>query len=123
MANSLAEILGHATVMDGLVNEIANASRDQSAGIAHVNGAIVAMDGMTQSNAGIAVDVAAAAAQRSAAAQRMRDTVESLHRSVGTKETRGARAASVQDGVALPAAQVQTPLRPPALGSARRPAA
>ena len=59
----LGEIVLRVTRVTGVVAEIANSSRDQASGIERVNGAVAAMDTMTQQNAAL-VEKAAEAAQK-----------------------------------------------------------
>ena len=59
--NAMQEILGSTDKVSGIMNEIASASREQSAGIIQVNEAITLMDTVTQQNAALVEEAAAAA--------------------------------------------------------------
>nr|WP_307728975.1 methyl-accepting chemotaxis protein [Massilia sp. IC2-477] len=87
--------IGQVTV---IMNEIANASEEQRAGIEQVNGAIVEMDRVTQQNAALVEEAAAAAAA-------MQEQAAALSQVVGT--FRLERGAQVQ---AQPAARVRPAL-------------
>jgi len=60
VSGSLQEIVTKSREVDRLVAEVANASREQSAGIEQVNTAVTQMDQVTQSNAASAEEAAAA---------------------------------------------------------------
>ena len=73
--------------LGGIVGDISNASDEQQAGIEQVNVAITQMDGITQENAALVEEAAAAAAA-------MQEQAEALARLVGTfklEETRTSR--------------------------------
>jgi aerotaxis receptor len=59
--NAMQEILGSTNKVSGIMNEIASASREQSAGIIQVNEAVTLMDTVTQQNAALVEEAAAAA--------------------------------------------------------------
>ncbi len=59
--NAMKEILGSTNKVSGIMNEIASASREQSTGIIQVNEAITLMDTVTQQNAALVEEAAAAA--------------------------------------------------------------
>ena len=57
----LNDIVSEVRQVDELVTEVAGASREQTIGIAQINGAVGQMDKVTQSNAANAEESAAAA--------------------------------------------------------------
>ena len=75
VALALNEIVAKSGQVNSLVAEVASASREQTQGIAQINAAVSEMDKVTQSNASIAEESAAAALELKAEAQ-------SLHKSV-----------------------------------------
>ena len=86
--------------LGGIVGDISNASDEQQAGIEQVNVAITQMDGITQENAALVEEAAAAAAA-------MQEQAEALARLVGTfklEETRASqRPAAPRRNIALAA--------------------
>jgi len=79
----LHAITESATQVNGLVAEIAAASREQSQGIAQVSAAATQMDKATQSAAASAEEGAAAAEELSAQAEQVQAMVNDLARLVG----------------------------------------
>ncbi len=63
--NSTQEIFSSTSKVSGIMNDIASASREQSAGILQVNEAVTLMDTVTQQNAALVEEAAAAAASLS----------------------------------------------------------
>ena len=59
--STMREILGSVTHVAGLMSSIAEAGRAQSSGISQVHGAISQLDAVTQQNAALVEQVAAAA--------------------------------------------------------------
>lgn len=59
--SAMQEILNSTSKVSGIMNEIASASREQSAGIIQVNEAVSLMDTVTQQNAALVEEAAAAA--------------------------------------------------------------
>lgn len=59
--STMAETIASVRHVTGIMNEIASASAEQSAGIAQVNTAVVQMDDVTQQNAALVEEAAAAA--------------------------------------------------------------
>jgi methyl-accepting chemotaxis protein len=60
--NAMGEIMASVQHVAGIMGEIAAASQEQSAGIAQVNNAVASMDQITQQNAALVEEAAAAAA-------------------------------------------------------------
>ena len=74
--NTMTKVVDSVGKVTGIMAEISNASRAQSAGIEQVNGAIGDMDAMTQQNSALVE-------QAAAAAQEMRDQAAALAATVG----------------------------------------
>ncbi|CAN7254260.1 methyl-accepting chemotaxis protein [Massilia sp. LjRoot122] len=96
--NEIVRSIGQVTT---IMNEIANASEEQRAGIEQVNGAIVEMDRVTQQNAALVEEAAAAAVA-------MQEQAAGLSQVVGTfrleREEHGTRAMRGQLSLAVQAA-------------------
>ncbi len=84
VAEALQEILTKARQVDGIVEQIAAASTEQSQGITQVSNAVVQMDAVTQGNASAAEESASASEQLTAQAVALREAVSSLIELVGT---------------------------------------
>jgi len=85
VAATLNEIVTKVRQVDELVTEVAGASREQTDGIAQINGAVGQMDKVTQSNAATAEESAAAAEELNAQAEIMKQSVAELLQLVGGK--------------------------------------
>jgi methyl-accepting chemotaxis protein len=72
---TMGEILGSVKQVTHIMGEISVASREQSAGIEQVNRSIEQMDGMTQQNAALVEQAAAAAASLREQSKRLTDAV------------------------------------------------
>ncbi|MFT3782150.1 MAG: methyl-accepting chemotaxis protein [Nibricoccus sp.] len=92
---SLNQIVEKARKVDSFVAEIAQASSEQSDGIAQLNTAIVQMDKVTQSNASNAEETASAAEELSGQAATLTEIVADLQQLVGGESTKGLTARSV----------------------------
>ena len=75
---SLEIIVAKAREVDGLVGTIAGASKEQSAGLEQINGAVSQMDKVTQSNASGAEETASAAEELNAQSNELRNAVQVL---------------------------------------------
>ncbi len=73
--------------VDGIVNEIANASGQQADGIAQLNSSVVAIDQITQTNAASAEESASAAEELSAQTICLHDAIGRLNELVGGQAT------------------------------------
>ena len=73
--DSMGEIVGQVRRVTDLINEINNATQEQSRGIAKVNGTVSELDGMTQQNAAMVEQSAAAAASLRSQAQRLGEAI------------------------------------------------
>lgn len=78
VAKSLQTILTGARELEGVVDSIASASREQNAGVDQITEAISQIDTVTQTNAGAAEKSAASAQKLERRAQAMHTAVESL---------------------------------------------
>lgn len=72
---TLAEIVGSVKKVDGIVAEIAAASQEQSSGIEQVNKAVIQMDQLTQQNAALVEEAAAASKSMDDEAQHLMQVV------------------------------------------------
>jgi methyl-accepting chemotaxis protein len=97
VSKSLGEIVQGSTKVNGLINEIAAASKEQSTGVDQVNRAVSQMDKVTQQNAANAEESAAASEELSAQAEQLRLCVGELLSLVG-----GAKAAAQDASAATP---------------------
>jgi methyl-accepting chemotaxis protein len=84
VAAVLDEILAQIHQVDDLVAEVANASREQTQGIAQINTAVEQVDKVTQSNAASAEEAAAAAQELNSQATAMKQSVDELMQLVGS---------------------------------------
>lgn len=78
VAQSLVSIQTQIQTLEGLVNEIANASLEQSEGTDQVNIAIAQVDKVTQNNAAVAEECASSVAELSSEAVSLTSTVGTL---------------------------------------------
>ncbi len=91
---AFTQVAESAAKVGALIEEIAMASREQSAGIEQVNRAVTEMDGVVQQNAANAQESASAAEEMNAQAEEMKTHVMALAKLIGdlrTKESRLAR--------------------------------
>jgi methyl-accepting chemotaxis protein len=75
---TIVELLGSVTGVTELVDAIANASREQSAGINQISGAVSLMDRMTQQNSALVQDSLNAANALETQAQQLRQSVQTF---------------------------------------------
>jgi len=87
-----------------IIGEISSASHEQTAGIEQINEAIVQMDGVTQQNAGMVEEAAAAAEALQDQAAKLAELVSVFK--VGMQRAEAAPAAASPDGAARAAARV-----------------
>jgi len=74
--DTMREIVGNAGKISALIGSISHASAEQSAGLADVGAAVERLDGMTQQNAALVEQTAAAAATLNDSAQRLRQAMD-----------------------------------------------
>lgn len=83
VAETLSDIVAKSRKMDELAAEVANASREQSQGTSQINVAVAEMDKVTQRNASVAEESAAAAKELSSQASNLKEVVVELESLVG----------------------------------------
>jgi methyl-accepting chemotaxis protein len=86
VAKNLAEIVAKASQVDGLISEIAAASKEQSQGIGQINIAVTQMDKVTQASAASSEETASAAEELTAQARALHAAVADLLRLAGTSQ-------------------------------------
>jgi methyl-accepting chemotaxis protein len=99
----------------GIMNEIVASSREQASGIGQVNQAIVQMDGVTQQNAALVEESAAATRAMHEQAQALAELVEVFRVEAKSRPAAGAKPA-------LPPARPAVPRPAPAVRPAPKPA-
>lgn len=105
VAHSIRDIVEKSREVDRLASELANASREQDAGIQRVNDTVRRVDDITQGNAATAEESASAAEELTAQAQSLRSTVNTLVRLVD-----GDQASALRDTISK-----KPDLQPPSL--------
>ena len=126
--NTMTEVVKSIQQVANLMGEISAASTEQSAGVGQVGEAIVQMDQVTQQNAALVEEMAAAASSLQNQAQELVQTVAVFNLGSGSTTPRAqprspARAATAAPAVAAPAkpavrAMAASPTRKPAALSA-----
>ncbi len=86
---TLNEIIVSTQHLTGLIGDIASASRQQSAGVAEVNGAIAQMEGLTQSNAAQTEEITATSDALADQAEHLRELVSHFKLTTGSVERSG----------------------------------
>jgi methyl-accepting chemotaxis protein len=114
----LEEIVTKIRKVDELAAQAAQASGEQSNGIAQVNTAIASMDKVTQSNAASAEECASASEELSAQAANMKEAVEELLAIAEGNRNAQPRSGDARSRVDFSHAR-ETPLRQPAKKSAK----
>jgi len=107
---SSSDMLGAVQGVHGIMSEIAAASREQSHGIAQVNLAVTQMDEVTQQNAALVEESAAASGALQSQAQQLEQAM-----ALFKLERRAATAAPTGSGTARPAPKRQKALIPAAV--------
>ncbi len=115
MAENLAALVGKARRLDDMIGNIAQASHEQSLGIAQINNAVSHMDKVTQSNASLAEETSAASEQLRAQAETVRKAVGDLM----TMVQGGGAAPGAGPGPAEPAPAIMSPVIPGHNGNGR----
>ena len=85
VAASLEQINSRAREVDGVVQEIASASQQQSQGIAQISSAVASVDKVTQTNAAAAEESASAAQELNAQTVCLHEAINELNRLVGAE--------------------------------------
>ncbi len=119
---TLANIVEAVKRVNDIVGEIAAANREQSTGIEQVNKSVMTMDEVTQQNAALVEEAAAASRTLQDQAETLTAKVAyfRLHRSDSEPRAVASAAASTQ---ASPAKRAVAPIRKPASPATRAPAA
>jgi len=90
VGNNFNEITQRARKLDTMIQEIADAAKQQSQGIETINAEISRIDHITQSNSASAEETASSSAELQSQADRLREAVEELNRMVHTESARAA---------------------------------
>jgi len=90
VANHFNEITQRARKLDTMIQEIADAAKQQSQGIETINAEISRIDHITQSNSASAEETASSSAELQSQADRLREAVEELNRMVHTESVQAA---------------------------------
>ena len=85
VAAALNDILVKSGEVESLAADVANASREQAAGVTQMNTAVAQMSRVTQNNAATAEETASTAAELNAQAEAMNTTVDELSTMIGIK--------------------------------------
>ncbi len=84
VGNNFNEITQRARKLDTMIQEIADAAKQQSQGIETINAEIARIDSITQANSASAEETASSSAELQSQADRLREAVEELNRMVHT---------------------------------------
>ncbi|HLP09652.1 MAG TPA: methyl-accepting chemotaxis protein [Opitutaceae bacterium] len=95
VGHALEEIVTRVRRTDGLINEIATASGEQSSGLGQLNTAVAAMDKVTQANAASAEETSASTQELGVQAHALVVSVDTLHLLAGSS---AAHAAQLESG-------------------------
>ena len=113
VGNSFEAITQRARKLDDMIQEIADASKQQSQGIETINAEISRIDKITQANSASAEETASSSAELQSQADRLRAAVEELNQMVHT-DAAGAASAAIPSVVPVVARKtVQAPLLAP----------
>jgi methyl-accepting chemotaxis protein len=96
VGNSFEAITQRARKLDEMIQEIADASKQQSQGIETVTAEISRIDKITQANSASAEETASSSAELQSQADRLREAVEELNQMVHTSSALAATPANVQ---------------------------
>ncbi len=91
VGNNFNEITQRARKLDTMIQEIADAAKQQSQGIETINAEISRIDQITQANSASAEETASSSAELQSQADRLREAVEELNRMVHTDAEAAAR--------------------------------
>jgi len=81
----MQRVVGRFAQVSALISEISGASRQQTQGVGQVNDAVQQLDGVTQQNAALVEESAAAAGSLNAQAQRLAGAVSVFRLEAGTR--------------------------------------
>lgn len=111
MASNLAAIVEKTRQLDERIGEIAQSSHEQSEGIGQLNSAVASMDKITQGNAALAQQSAAASEELKAQAEQVRLAVAELMRMASGDEAVAAVAGATVQSPTRPAARTKSTVR------------
>jgi methyl-accepting chemotaxis protein len=77
-SDTFIELVADVKTVSTLIEEVAEASREQTVGLSQINKALIEMDQVSQSNAAISEQTASASASLATEAERLNDQVQSL---------------------------------------------
>jgi len=125
---TIQEVVANVQRVTSLVGEIANATQEQSTGLNEINKAVVAMDEVTQQNAALVEEAAAAAESLDSQAQALTEIVARFKTGVEVRRTQPSRPHTVPQAAshAAPRPNRAAMKRPPArpeLAQAKQPVA
>lgn len=89
VATQLGDIAGNTREVDTLVSDITRACGEQNQGVEQISQSIAQMDSVTQRNAGVAEESAAAASELASQARLLRGTVDDLTSIIGASQKGG----------------------------------
>jgi methyl-accepting chemotaxis protein len=105
--DTIAEVVANVQRVTSLVSEIANATHEQSTGLNEINKAVVSMDEVTQQNAALVEESAAAAESLDAQAHALTEIVGRFRTGVEVR-----RAAAPQARTTVTSQPARTPVKP-----------
>ncbi len=112
VGNNFNEITQRARKLDTMIQEIADAAKQQSQGIETINAEISRIDQITQANSASAEETASSSAELQSQADRLREAVEELNRMVHT-DAQAAAAHHTEPSTAHHATPAKQPMMPP----------
>jgi methyl-accepting chemotaxis protein len=77
-SETFVELVADVKTVSSLIEEVAEASREQTVGLSQINKALIEMDQVSQSNAAISEETASASASLATEAERLNEQVQSL---------------------------------------------
>jgi methyl-accepting chemotaxis protein len=108
---TIAEVVANVQRVTALVSEIANATQEQSTGLNEINKAVVSMDEVTQQNAALVEESAAAAESMDAQAHTLTEIVGRFRTGVEARRTESARPRTTVTAHAAPPRAAAKPVR------------
>ena len=125
---TIAEVVANVQRVTALVSDIANATQEQSTGLNEINKAVVSMDEVTQQNAALVEEAAAAAESLDAQAHALTEIVARFKTGVEVRRTEAPRARTTvtsqpapRPGVKPTRAALKRPTARPELAQAKQP--
>ncbi len=121
VGNSFNEITERARKLDTMIQEIADAAKQQSQGIETINAEISRIDRITQANSASAEETASSSAELQSQADRLSEAVEELSQMVHPSTQQGHVATVREHSVAAAAAPAKAAVHAPAKAAAPAP--